>query len=125
MYNLLGSVAPMFVSVITVPRYLHLIGPDRYGVLALGWLFLGYFGLFDPGITRAAVFHIARLHSPEQQREREDVFWTALAVNVSFGVLPVSLCIWSRGRYSAIDLPRRTEPGEFRYSTCVVRFGPC
>lgn len=86
-YNLLGSIVPMAVGVVTVPAYLRLIGDARYGVLALVWLFLGYFGLFDPGITRAALFHIAKLGDPEQQTERENVFWTALAINLCFGLI--------------------------------------
>jgi O-antigen/teichoic acid export membrane protein len=86
-YNLLGSLVPMVIGVVTVPIYLRLIGDVRYGVLALVWLFLGYFGLFDPGITRAALFHIARLGSPSQERERESVFWTALAINICFGLV--------------------------------------
>jgi O-antigen/teichoic acid export membrane protein len=85
-YNLLGMLVPMAVSVVTVPIFLRLIGDARYGVLALVWLFLGYFGLFDPGITRAALFHIARL-GREQNIEREDVFWTALTINLCFGLI--------------------------------------
>jgi len=86
-YNLLGSFVPMVVGVVTVPIYLRLIGDARYGVLALVWLFLGYFGLFDPGITRAALFHIAKLGDRKQQIERENVFWTALAINLCFGLI--------------------------------------
>lgn len=55
-------------------------------MLALVWLFLGYFGFFDPGISRAASFHIARLHADEHADERESVFWTALLINLGFGL---------------------------------------
>jgi O-antigen/teichoic acid export membrane protein len=86
-YNLLGSVAPMLISMATVPLDLHRVGDARYGVLALVWGFLGYFGLFDPGITRAAQFHMARLHGPENDKERESVFWTAMSVNLAIGMV--------------------------------------
>jgi O-antigen/teichoic acid export membrane protein len=87
LYNLLGAGLPALVSLVTVPVFLHLIGNARYGVLAIVWVFFGYFGVFDPGITRAAAFHIARLHAPDQAKERESVFWTALAINLFLGVV--------------------------------------
>jgi len=86
LYNLAGSAAPMFVSIVTVPVYLHLVGATRYGVLSIVWLFLGYFGLFDPGLTRAATYHIAKLDDAPA-KDRGDVFWTALAVNAVFGII--------------------------------------
>lgn len=86
-YNLLGSLVPMVVGLVAVPIFLRLIGDARYGVLALVWLFLGYFGLFDPGITRAALFHLAKLGDPKEDVERENVFWTALAINLVFGII--------------------------------------
>lgn len=85
-YNLASSIAPMAVGLITVPAYLHLIGVSKYGVLTLVWLFLGYFGVFDPGLSRATTYHIARLKT-EPKAERQAIFWTAISINSGFGVL--------------------------------------
>jgi len=85
-YNLVGSVIPILLSLGTVPIYLKLVGADRYGVLAIAWLLLGYFGLFDLGLGRATSFRIAALRDAEPQA-RADTFWAALGVNVAMGAI--------------------------------------
>jgi O-antigen/teichoic acid export membrane protein len=76
----------MFVSVVTVPIYLHLIGTAEYGVLAIVWMFLGYFGVFDPGISRATAYNISRMKN-ESLLERQSIFWTAVTINSILGLL--------------------------------------
>lgn len=85
-YNLAGFVIPTVLGLITVPAYIHLIGPARYGVLSLVWLILGYFGLFDLGLGRATTQRIAELCDATPQ-ERATAFHTALVTNVVIGTV--------------------------------------
>lgn len=84
--NVLGLVAPMAVSFVTVPLYIHAIGAARYGVVTLTWILLGYLGVLDFGLSRAAANTLGRLNHASS-RERGAVLVTTLYLNLLFGLI--------------------------------------
>ena len=92
-YNFIGAVVPIAVSLITVPLYLQVIGLDRYGVLAICWLLVGYFGLFELGLGPASAQRIAEMKDRPPQA-RSDLLWNALWLALAVGSLGgVILCV--------------------------------
>ena len=83
----------MVIALVTVPLYLRYIGPERYGVLAVIWALLGYFGFFDFGFGRAVSQRMARLRDA-QDSERSNLLWTALISTLLLGFLG-SLGLWA------------------------------
>ena len=96
-YNLLGALLPVGVSLLTIPIYIRLIGDARYGVLAILWSFLGYFGMFDLGLGRATAQRIAALGNSSPALIAS-TFWTALAMNGVLGVVG-GMLIWPVATY--------------------------
>lgn len=85
-YNAMGSIFPIIISLATVPLYIHMLGLSRYGIVTLSWILLGYFGFLDFGMSRASANAMARL--PEDDtRNRSKVFMTTLYSNMMMGTV--------------------------------------
>lgn len=84
--NFGGAVVPIIVSLVSAPIYLDAIGAARYGVLAIVWVLLSYFGVFDLGLGRAVANHVARMRAATPS-DISLVVWTALGVNIGLGVV--------------------------------------
>jgi len=57
--NLVGLGLPLLVAVATLPALIAGLGEARFGVLALIWAVVGYFGVLDLGVGRALTMHVA------------------------------------------------------------------
>jgi O-antigen/teichoic acid export membrane protein len=86
MFNVGGTVLPLAASLVTVPIYIAQIGAERYGILAIVWLLLGYFGFLDFGLSRASTNALSRIE-PSNNLERGKVIVTALYLNAALGLL--------------------------------------
>jgi O-antigen/teichoic acid export membrane protein len=59
-WNLLGMCAPMVVALFAIPLLVEGMGKDRFGLLTLIWMLVGYLGVFDLGLGRALTQTVAQ-----------------------------------------------------------------
>ena len=104
-YNLMGSFVPLLVGLITIPIYLKLIGADRFGVLSIVWLILGYFSLFNLGMGKAVTVELCNVEKTKFTSGQ--IFFTALLINIFFSVVAILIFY---GTYHLFGIPIKTEP---------------
>jgi len=59
-WSLGGTVVPLVVALICIPLLLKLLGEEGFGFLAIAWMLVGYFSLFDFGIGRGLTYIVSR-----------------------------------------------------------------
>ena len=86
-WNLLGALLPMGVAVVSIPPLVNALGLDRFGLLSLAWVVIGYFSLFDAGIGRALTKLVAEKLGPNEEHSVPSLVWTSLVLLFALGVL--------------------------------------
>jgi len=89
--NLLGQVLPLVVGVITIPYIVTRLGTDRFGILSIAWMVLGYFSVFDLGLSRATVKLVAEHLSPDRISRVPELVWTSFTLLFGLGVAGAGL----------------------------------
>lgn len=85
--NLLGYVIPMLFLVFATPIITSGLGIDRYGVLSLVWLIIGYFVIFDLGLGAATTRFVAAAIGDSHIEEIPKLVWTTTLVQLIAGLL--------------------------------------
>lgn len=86
-YNLIGQGAPLLVAVFAIPILLKGLGTDRFGILTLSWMFIGYFSIFDLGLGRALTQLVAERIGTEREGDVPTLFWTAHTIMLMLGTV--------------------------------------
>ncbi len=86
-WNLFGTGLPILLTLITIPVLVGSIGVDRFGVLTIAWVLLGYFGLFDLGLGRATIRFLAEAFEHNRIAEGRTLFWTSLILSGVLGLV--------------------------------------
>ena len=90
-WNLAGQLAPLAAALVSIPILLAHLGAERFGLLTIGWMVIGYFSLFDLGIGRAMTQLVSAKLAIKEEAGLPALVWTGLATMFGFGVLGAAL----------------------------------
>jgi O-antigen/teichoic acid export membrane protein len=85
--NFIGRLVPLVIAVFTIPYVIHGLGVERFGILSLAWVILGYFSLFDLGLGRATTKFVAEELGKDKIERIPKIIWTSLTVQTIMGAL--------------------------------------
>ena len=77
-YNLVGYIIPFGIAVVLIPPLVKELGDERFGILNLVWIVIGYFSLFDFGIGKTLTKIIAEKIGLNKEEEIPGIFWTSI-----------------------------------------------
>lgn len=89
--NIMGRGIPLIFAVIAIPFVINGLGTERFGVLTIVWIVIGYFGLFDMGLGRATTKFIADTEA--KGSELSPIIITSLILLIGFGLAGAFLII--------------------------------
>jgi O-antigen/teichoic acid export membrane protein len=106
-WNLIGQLLPMAVGVVAIPPLVRSLGVDRFGVLSLAWIVIGYFSLFDLGMGRALTKLVADKIGGSDEASIPPLVWTSLFLMLLLGVVGglISLAISPWLVFNALKVP--------------------
>lgn len=78
LYNLFGYGIPMLFALILIPKLISSLGIEKFGILNIAWMIIGYFSFFDFGIGRSLTKIISEKIGLKKKEEIPVLFWTSL-----------------------------------------------
>jgi O-antigen/teichoic acid export membrane protein len=90
-WNLIGQAFPVLAAIVAIPFLIRGLGTDRFGVLTLAWMLIGYFSLFDLGLGRALTKIVAEKIGEGRVEDAPTLIWTALSLLLLLGFLAAVL----------------------------------
>ncbi len=89
LWNMAGVVLPLAVALPTIPAIVRHLGVTKFGILSVIWMLIGYFSIFDLGLSRALTKVVADRLGSEGEREVPALVVTTLVL-VTAVIVPVS-----------------------------------
>lgn len=109
--NLLGHLAPLVAALIAIPYLAAALGTERFGLLALAWVLVGYFSLFDLGLGRALTRALAErgLAAGDASKITGSALAAMLVLGAAAAAVLASLAPWLCARVLGLAEPLQGE----------------
>lgn len=106
-WNIIGNILPLFFAIISIPFLIKFLGTDRFGILTLAWVIIGYFSLFDLGLGRALTKMVAQELGAGNEYKLPGLVWTTLSMMLLLGIsgMLVLLACSSWLTYDLLKIP--------------------
>lgn len=82
----MGLSLPLVAAAIAVPRLIEQVGMERFGLLTVAWGLIGFAGVFDLGLGRAATQMISQLISEQKHHQVAQVIQVAAKLSLQIGI---------------------------------------
>lgn len=127
MWSVLGDGLPLFVALFTIPKLIAILGAERFGVLVIAWMVIGYLSLFDLGLGRSLTKFVAEKLGQKKSQEIPLLAGTAIIAMVFVGIVVASalavLSPWIVTDVLSIPHPMRAEAiGAMRWLAVTTPF---
>ena len=124
--NLLGYGSPLVVALFSIPKIIQGMGTERFGILTLAWVLIGYFGLLDMGLGRALTVIVAEKLGADQTDDIPSTIWTAL-----FAMLLIAVALSATALlcnhwivYDLLNIPAAIEQETYQAFVLLACFTP-
>jgi O-antigen/teichoic acid export membrane protein len=91
--SIAGEAGPLALGLIAIPILVRELGVDRYGILTLSYLVVGYLSLFDLGLGRAATQQISDAIGIGETSRIPTIFWTSMVLMFLLGMCAAATII--------------------------------
>lgn len=89
--NFGSTVLPMTAGLLAVPVLIEKMGVERFGLLSIAWMIVGYFGLLDMGLGRALTQRIASNLGAGKEKEIKPLIYFSLKILFFLSIATSSL----------------------------------
>lgn len=101
LWSLLGTGLPLGVAAVAIPILIDGLGTERFGLLSIIWVTIGYFSVFDLGLSRALTKLVAERLGDGGDQEIPQLVITALvligALGIAAAIIVASISPWLVG----------------------------